>query len=315
MNNIIIHGHYRQAARGECVIAEWRPNRMSFTENRHLERTGWIMKRNIAVVMFVLLAFCGAALAAPMKVTVSKVTGKVEVSAGAGWKALKDGDSVSVGADVRTGAGASCILKWGGGNAVKLGPLTTMSVDQAEKSVSGDENSRVNLKAGSAQAHAKKLSTSKSSFEIKTPTAVAGVRGTDIIAEIAAGNVSFGVSDGQLEVTAGDQVFVLDDGFLVNVGMDGVFEDPVPIPQDMLEQLKEEFEALKLEAAIPDPVEEPTGDRPGADEILNVIETVNESIDLILDNTVVDEVIDKATGTDFVTGDVSVTIEFESQPY
>ncbi len=281
------------------------------------------MKRNIAVVMFVLLAFCGAALAAPMKVTVSKVTGKVEVSAGAGWKTLKNGDSVPVGADVRTGAGASCILKWAGGNAVKLGPLTTMSVDQAEKSVSGDENSRVNLKAGSAQAHAKKLSTGKSSFEIKTPTAVAGVRGTDIIAEIAAGNVSFGVSDGQLEITAGDEVFVLDDGFLINVGADGVFEDPIPIPQDIQQKLEQEFEAIKQEAAVPDPVEEtpeePSGEQPGADEpsdeIVNVIDTVNETIDVILDNTVVDEVIDKATGTDYVTGDVSVTIEFESQPY
>jgi hypothetical protein len=272
------------------------------------------------LLVFMLLVFGSAVLAAPMKVKVSKVKGTVEVSAGAGWKALKDGDAVPVGADVRTAAGSGCILTWAGGNVVKVGPMTTMSVEQAEKTAGGDEKSRVNLKDGSVSAHAKKLSTQKSSFEIKTPTAVAGVRGTDILAEIEAGNVTFGVSDGQLEVTVGDEVFVVDDGYLVNIGMDGVFEEPMPIPPAMQQRLNEEFEQIKQDSAeaAAEPEDEAIDDDGGADvdqdddELFDdLAETVNENIEGILDDETLDDVLDTA-GAEYITGDVNVTIEFEN---
>lgn len=271
----------------------------------------------LSIAFFVFMV--GAASAAPMKVTVDKVQGTVQVSKGSGWAALKNGDTVPVGADVKTGAGSSCILKWAGGNVIKITPMSTVSVS-AERTAAGDEKSSVNLKQGKVNAHAKKLSTAGSSFDVKTPTAVAGVRGTDILAEIQAGNVSFAVSDGQLELTIGEEVFMLDDGFLVSVDPDGAFSEPVPIPQEMLEELKSEFEALKLEAAQDsgDESGEQGGEEgsddaaDGADDAEEIPqEDVSGSIDGILDDVVNKEIVESAQP--IITGDVEIIIYLDDQ--
>lgn len=283
------------------------------------------MKTNRTFTAFLLL-FITAALvvsqvrtthAAPMKVSVAKVQGMVQVNDGSGWKTLKDGDKVASGAEIKTGAGASCMLKWAGGNVVKVGPLTNLTVT-ADKS-GGNEKSTVNLKNGKMTAHAKKLGTPGSTFEVKTPTAVAGVRGTDILAEIAAGNVSFGVADGQLEMTVGGQTFVLDDGFLVEVDPTGGFSEPIPIPAEMLSDLKEEFEALKEEAAqdaessdadsgddSKDDSEEDT-ETEANDDAGDGLDDVIGSIDEILDNEVNADIVDSASG-EYITGDVEIII-------
>lgn len=268
------------------------------------------------IAMFVL--FLGMAQAAPMKVTVDKVQGTVQVQSGSGWVALKSGATVPVGAEVKTAASSSCILKWAGGNVLKVGPMSTVSV-AAEKTAAGDEKSKVNLKQGKVSAHAKKLSTGNSSFNIQTPTAVAGVRGTDIIAEIEAGNVTFGVSDGQLEMTIGDEVFVLEDGFLVNVDPEGEFTEPIPIPPAMMEDIKAEFDALKQEAAID---AEAGGDGEGddgettdsddtGDDTDQDLDSVSEDIDSFLDNEVNSDIVDTASD-DYVTGEVEIHIYLEN---
>ena len=281
------------------------------------------MKRTSAIALLLVVFLGGAALAAPMKVTVSKVAGTVEVKAGAGWKALKNGDTVPVGAEVKTGAGSSCILTWAGGNVAKVKAQTTLSVS-ADKTGAGDEKSSIALKAGGVSAHAKKLSTRNSSFEVKTPTAVAGVRGTDIIAEIEAGNVTFGVSDGNLEVTVGDEVFMVDDGFLVNISEMGEFTEPIPIPADMMEKLEKEFDEIRTESANTqaqggdedaveeEPVEEEStgvesGDEDPAGNVVDSIEDINDA----LDNQVNEDVVEAAEG-EFITGTVEVEIQFQS---
>jgi hypothetical protein len=260
----------------------------------------------LSIAFFVFMV--GAASAAPMKVTVDKVQGTVQVSKGSGWAALKNGDTVPVGADVKTGAGSSCILKWAGGNVIKITPMSTVSVS-AERTAAGDEKSSVNLKQGKVNAHAKKLSTAGSSFNVKTPTAVAGVRGTDILAEIQAGNVSFAVSDGQLELTIGEEVFMLDDGFLVSVDPDGAFSEPVPIPQEMLEELKSEFEALKLEADSGEDMDASGTESKDEAEIPH--EDVSGSIDGILDDVVNNAVVESAQPV--ITGDVEIIIYLDNQ--
>ena len=63
-----------------------------------------------------------------------------------------------------------------GGHVLKVSPQSTVTLSQLEKSAAG-ETSKISLEKGKVFANAKKLQTG-STFEIKPPTAVAGVRGT-----------------------------------------------------------------------------------------------------------------------------------------
>jgi len=197
--------------------------------------------QRIITAMLAVILFAAVAAAAPMKVTVDKVTGKVEMNASdtAGWKALKTGDAVPVGSAVRTGPGASCMLKWAGGNVVSVSPLTVLTVEEAEKAASGAEKSTLNLKNGKINAHAKKLSTKDSAFSVKTPTAVAGVRGTDVYGSMDGGAASFAVADGSLALEIGGEEIIIDDGFIVNIDDAGMVSPPEPIPPAMMKDLQQ----------------------------------------------------------------------------
>ena len=82
--------------------------------------------------------------AAPMKVVVGKVQGKVEVKAddAAAWKVVSDGDMVPVGATVRTGPASGCLLKWAAGNVVEVSALSVLKVSEADSGAGGKENRR-----------------------------------------------------------------------------------------------------------------------------------------------------------------------------
>ncbi len=198
---------------------------------------------------FIGVVTSGVALSAPMGVKVKNIVGKVEAQSGSGWKAVKDGDSAPVGAPLRTGPASSCVLVWAGGNTAKVGPLSNMKVMAVDKDASGKESSTLDLKQGKIVAHAKKLPTKDSSFKVSTPTAVAGVRGTDPIVEVEEGGEStFGVAAGSIELESGGETIVLEEGFMVDVDSIGAIAEPEVIPEAMMEELKEDLKEVNEEA-------------------------------------------------------------------
>ena len=190
------------------------------------------------------------ARAEPMEVTIGKVAGTVEMSEdGAQWSPVANGDKAPVGAILRTKADSSCIITWAGGNAAKVAPLSRMKIEEADRSASGRERSGLLLEQGKVYAHAKKLATSDSTFELRTPTAVAGVRGTDLFGTNAGGGASFGVTDGSLSVSAGGQETMVEVGYVVNVDPTGNISPPEPIPHTKMQEVKQNTQEAKQEAS------------------------------------------------------------------
>jgi hypothetical protein len=137
-------------------------------------------------MLAIISAPCIAASSIPVQATISNITGTVEVQKGkADWSQAKEGIALSPGDSVRTKEKASCIIKWSQGNLVKLQPLTTIKIDKNEFTpTTGVEKSSIDMKSGAVHVKAKRVSSAQSNFEIKTPTAIAGVRGTIFSVEI-----------------------------------------------------------------------------------------------------------------------------------
>ncbi|HOO56937.1 MAG TPA: FecR domain-containing protein [bacterium] len=134
--------------------------------------------------LFLLIVNARVVIAAPVVDTVAKitrVTNDVKLrKAGIGeWVAAKDGMSVKTGDQIKTGSDSSCVVEWSKGNLITVSSFTNIKIDRLEKNLAaGSEKSSLDLWTGKVFAKAKKLESPDSKFEIKTPTAHAGVRGT-----------------------------------------------------------------------------------------------------------------------------------------
>lgn len=210
------------------------------------------MKRTAqATLDVILIVLVSAAVsAAPLKVKVTKITGNVMVqkAGAADWTRAADNMALQKGAQVKTASGGSCILAWENGNVVKLNELSSLAIEEsAKQGLAG--NTTVKINNGKMYARVEKLSATKSDFTIKTPTAVAGVRGSEIIVTAEPGVSSFQVLDGAFAVASEGQEILLDQNFQVDVPANEPPPPPVQIPTDQLNDLKIEADQVKTEAS------------------------------------------------------------------
>lgn len=148
-----------------------------------------IKLQRIGLVALALLFWGGVAMAAGSRqATISNIRGEVFVRQDQGdWKAAQPRMVLNQGDEMKTSAGgfAELLLDNGktGNVEVKeksLFKLETMQLDQA----TGDKSTLLNLAIGKVLVHAEKLH-GNSTFEVRTPTATTGVRGTSF--EVAVG--------------------------------------------------------------------------------------------------------------------------------
>jgi len=212
-------------------------------------KTSW--QKLVMIIAFAALFVANAAAAEDVSVTVRKAEGKVEARAsdGAAWAPVSKGDRLAAGASVRTGPGASCILVWGDGHVLKLQALTSLDISKLGRDAAGNENSRMDLNIGKINAHVAKLRTKDSSFTVRTPTAIAGVRGTDLFVHVAEDNTStFGVTDGEIYVEAGGIETIVMQDFIMTVNPAGEAAAPAPMPVEMKQEAVEQTKEAKQEA-------------------------------------------------------------------
>lgn len=195
------------------------------------------------VILTVLVSVSLSARAdAPASAVLLQYKGDVKHRAGGSgdWSPVSATNlALNVGAEIQTAAKAEATVKVGAFSIVTLRELTFLRI----KSVN-DNESAVDLDRGRVITNVQRKSD-KQSFSIKTPAAVAGVRGTTFIVETDADNATaVTVGDGAVAVTGnveGSRTVVVEPGFTVKI----VFNQPPEDPRKAELIRMQEFEDFK----------------------------------------------------------------------
>ncbi|HVR34340.1 MAG TPA: FecR domain-containing protein [Methylomirabilota bacterium] len=238
------------------------------------------------------LAVCGLALAALTTFVntleaqtakqgtaeVRKILGtqaKYSTSGNNVWIPLKVGNVLNAGSVVQTGPGTTVDLFLGrNGPTVRLTEGTTLSIDKlTHTSVSGEDviDTQLDLKEGRILGSVRRLAAA-SRYEVKTPTGVAGIRGTDYdisgsgVITCVQGNILFAYVNPNGEITTHNlmdaQTFVPGRGV-------------TPTPPELLRALNEAVANLNLIVQPTDtPTAQPTYD-PAVDPFVSPVTGAN----------------------------------------
>jgi hypothetical protein len=133
------------------------------------------------IALAAVLAVCSAQ-AATGRAVVRSVTGTASYAEhGGDWQPLKSGQAIAPGSTIKTGIdGAVDLFLGSNGPDVHLFDSTTLGLDRLNIEQTGTESvteTQLNLSAGTIRGEVRKLSAA-SKYEVKTPNAVVGVRGT-----------------------------------------------------------------------------------------------------------------------------------------
>jgi len=280
-----------------------------------MKRTS-VFKTAVAAALFAVMV-AGAASAAAVKAKLTSVKGDVQTraSASASWQGAKTGDTIAEGAQIKCGPGAEAVVGWGKGNVLKVSALSSVTFTGLSADGSSS-NSKMTLESGKVFAKSGKL-TKGSAFEVRTPTAVAGVRGTGFEATPS----SFSVVEGTVAVSAGGQEIEVGAGMMVEVPEIGEIPEPAPIPAETLtelEQTNQEMTEISVQVESESESVSPSGEsgEKSEEEATSESNTTDESTDVdteaILDNAQMNDLVDEATqaGECPECGSISGTIEF-----
>lgn len=160
--------------------------------------------RNTLVGLLCLITLACAAHAQVVG-QVEKVEGAPEVMrvGTSQWVAIRPADSVSVGDQLRTREGAKMEIRLKDDSVLTLAEKTVMAIDDQTLQPSGQNTSIFSLLLGKVRAVvANRYKEPGSRFEVHTPTAVAGVRGTEFVAEASADESRFFGLESQTVVQA-----------------------------------------------------------------------------------------------------------------
>lgn len=144
------------------------------------------------------------------------------------------GDRLDVGTTVETARDGEAELAFPGGHRLALRPGTTLVIDEA--SIAGATSgaaapggrTRLSVTGGRLRTVVGQLSGAESAFVVATPSAVAGVRGTDFIVSVGRDATDLSVIEGS--VAAADDEAGLEDAAPVSDAQTVTFADGVPGP-------------------------------------------------------------------------------------
>jgi len=139
------------------------------------------------------------------------VTGNVHVDTGAAQYPLYRFDEVEQGWAVVTQDDSSVELRFASGSLLRLGSNTHINITELEykKSVANRKES-MRLVVGRLWAKVSRLFGDDSHFQVKTPNAVAGIRGTTFVIEsFPSGEEFYTLIEGEMVVDIGGSISVL----------------------------------------------------------------------------------------------------------
>ncbi len=148
--------------------------------------------KNIALfcLSFVLCLFLISLSFAEQKAIIQKTSGKVEIFSMGKWRTAKVGYIVSPNQKIKTSRRGYCIIVLEDGHIVRISGGTEVSVSSLVS-----EKTEFKLTVGRIRSKISKLISGRS-FNIRTPTAVCAVRGTDFAVEYEQGITKLEVYEG-----------------------------------------------------------------------------------------------------------------------
>jgi len=142
------------------------------------------------------------ALGAPApreKGTIEFIAGSVSINSDGTWRGASIGDEVPQSAILRTDKDSSCDLRLGALASVRIGAETTVTMKTLSLGAS-NRSAELAIAEGSIASKVKKLAA-RDRFEIRTTTAVCGVRGTEFLVRSEKGKAPFiAVKEGAVAV-------------------------------------------------------------------------------------------------------------------
>jgi len=164
-------------------------------------------KRLIVAVLIALLSpvcIYSYLIAVAVRVaTIASVEGTVNVqSAETGkWTAGEAGMKLFEGDVVKTGTRSKVVIELDDGSVTQLTSLSNMTMEKMRRGLRG-KSTDLDMEVGKSWMKVKKLDQKRDKFNVSTPTAVAGVRGTYFSTEVERTTDStFDVFDGAIQVS------------------------------------------------------------------------------------------------------------------
>lgn len=132
--------------------------------------------------------------------SVTLIQGRAQVIKPGGRRIkIRKGSSVYEGDKIKVNPGARVLLKFVTDSVCQLNDAGVFSIDKISKNQDGNQT-KISMQFGSIKAKIQKLSKGANRFELATPTAVAGVRGTEFEASATADEMNLKVLSGVVEV-------------------------------------------------------------------------------------------------------------------
>jgi len=187
----------------------------------------------LLLIVFVLIVFCAILAVNSMGVVqrlarITAIRGAVEMKAPGTdqFEPVTEEQNARAGTIIRTGRDGHATLFWpGDGTRLRVDPGTTLTIDKCQFGKrQSTEVSQFALTVGRVWVQVVKMLSAESKFEISTPTATAGVRGTTFSIEVAPdGRTDILVYEGQVEVQAKESgnSFGVKQGYAIDVANGG----------------------------------------------------------------------------------------------
>lgn len=212
-----------------------------------------ILKKVISVPFLLSFAAClfffaGSAFSAKRDAKLTEIKGTVEVQKKGAktWVKATEGMKVGEGDAIRTKMKSSVVIKWDASTMVKLTAFTNFAITKsAVDSSSGKENTTVSLFIGKTYSKVKKALKPGSSFEVSTPTAIAGVRSTYWYTSVSGGgDTEVGFLEGSGYLSAGGKTVDVAEGEKSQAKGNQTPSEPKPMTQEEKNKAKDESKEL-----------------------------------------------------------------------
>jgi hypothetical protein len=202
------------------------------------------MKKFIAGLIMVLMSISFASAEEEIGKVVT-IVGDVDISSADGKKFIPEvGTFIKNDSKIRTGKKSYMELLLNDGSKIFIREVTALNISSL-KMKETDPPTKVRMVTGKIRITMKKMFKSRSLL-LRTPTAVAGVRGTDFGAIVSKNETKIAVFNGQVEVANSEKdilkSFVVREKEEVSVIKDAPPSEPRLVPQNILETWFDQYD-------------------------------------------------------------------------